>query len=95
LANENIDETEQSVPILNKYIRCPECGEQIEMVPVLGQMIEAIENHLETHRGYSQQKCYVPPKMPSIEEDLTVQVLQRAAEISGTLNRNSIWINTE
>ena len=34
----------------NKYITCPHCGEQILMVPALSDMIQAIEDHLSTHK---------------------------------------------
>ena len=64
------------------------------MVPVLDEMIKTIENHLETHNE-PQQNPMGAPKIPLIETDLTVQVLQRAAEISGALNKNSTWVNLE
>jgi hypothetical protein len=80
---------------LNKFIRCPDCGEQIIMVPNLGDMIEAIENHLATHGEPLKPDALGCPRAPKIEDDLTVQVLQRAAEISGALNRNSTWVNLE
>jgi DNA-directed RNA polymerase subunit RPC12/RpoP len=79
-----------------RYIRCPDCGEQIMMVPVLSQMIEAIENHLATHDAHVKPDLAIPqPKVPNIRDDLNVQVLQRAAEIGSALNKNPIWINTE
>jgi hypothetical protein len=82
-----------------RYIRCPDCGEEIIMVPVLGQMIEAIENHLATHKEHADyHKHDLPlshPKTPRIEEDLAEQVLQRAAEISDALGKNSTWVNRQ
>jgi hypothetical protein len=79
-----------------RYIRCPDCGEQIMMVPVLSQMIEAIENHISTHQvNIEKPKPDLEIKPPELREDLTVQVLQRAAEIGGALSRNPTWTNTE
>ena len=81
-----------------KYIRCPDCGEQILMVPVLSQMIESIENHISTHKDHADYPKHDPiehPKAPCIREDLTEQVLVRAAEIGGALSRNPTWLNTE
>ena len=83
-----------------RCIRCPDCGEEIMMVPVLAQMIEAIENHISTHKEHGEHslKSDLPfhrPKKPAIRENLTEQVLTRAAEISDALNRNQTWINQE
>jgi len=77
-----------------KYITCPHCGEQIHMVPVLSDMIQAIENHLETHKegSYPNLDPLQHPKTPRIrddpaEEDLAEQVLMRAAEIGNSLSK--------
>jgi hypothetical protein len=81
-----------------RYIRCPDCGEQILMVPVLAEMIESIENHISTHKDHCEYPKNDPiqhPKAPILREDLTEQVLMRAAEIGGQLGRNPTWINTE
>ncbi len=90
---------EENAPHLNRCIRCPDCGEQILMVPDLTQMIEAIENHIATHKDphsdYPRQDSLQHPQAPVLREDLTEQVLIRAAEIGGTLSRNQTWINTE
>jgi hypothetical protein len=32
------------------FIRCPECGEEILMIPTLKVMNEAIENHVRKHK---------------------------------------------
>ena len=91
----NIESEENSH---QKFIRCPDCGEQILMVPVLAEMIESIENHISTHKNhgeYPKQDPIQHPKAPCIREDLTEQVLMRAAEIGGTLSRNPTWISTE
>lgn len=82
-----------------RYITCPDCGEQIMMVPVLGQMIEAIENHISTHKPSPvNDATEIPmphPQAPNIEESLAEQVLTRAAEISDALGRNPTWINRQ
>ena len=93
-------EPQQSSPENVRCIRCPDCGEEIMMVPVLAQMIEAIENHISTHKEHGEQNLRhdLPlqhPKAPVIRENLTEQVLTRAAEISEALNRNQTWINQE
>jgi len=81
---------------LNRYIRCPECGEQIQMVPVLSQMIQNIETHLETHREQSKTDLTVPQiNELCIRDNLTEQVLQRAAENAEAPNKNSTWIKLE
>ena len=98
MTNEPNKESKPSVENV-RYITCPDCGEQIMMVPVLGQMIEAIENHISTHNtnpGNVSRDLPTPhPRAPSIEDDLTEQVLTRAAEISDALSRNPTWINRQ
>lgn len=85
----NDEKEENSNP--KKYISCPHCGEQILMMPSLSLMIEAIENHLSTHRGNGEYPKVDPiqhPKAPSsISEDLAEQVLIRAAEIGESLSK--------
>jgi len=89
---------EENCSTQKKYIVCPECGEQILMVPVLAQMIEAIENHLSTHKDhndYPEHDHLHHPKAPCINEGLEEQVLIRAAEIGEALSKNQTWVNTE
>jgi hypothetical protein len=91
-------ETEETSCKELKCIRCPDCGEEIVMVPVLAQMIEAIENHISTHKehpaGHLKNDLGMPnPNAPNIEENLAEQVLQRAAEISDALSKNTTWVN--
>jgi len=73
----------------NKYITCPHCGEQILMVPTLADMIQAIEDHLSTHKegNYPKHDPIQHPKPASISENLAEQVLMRAAEIGETLSK--------
>jgi hypothetical protein len=87
----NIERNEQSKESNNevinpqpakKFIRCPECGEEILMVPTLGEMIEVIENHVELHK--KRPKNDVPfnhIKTPTIRIDLTQQVLLQASDM--------------
>jgi hypothetical protein len=92
----NVGEESMSSP--NRYVICPDCGEQILMVPVLSQMIESIENHLSTHKYASDHENHGPiqhPKTPCTSEDLADQVLIRAAEIGGVLSRDQTWVNTK
>jgi len=92
-------EPEEASPQNLRYIRCPDCGEEIMMVPVLAQMIESIENHMTTHKEHKEHSKHdltIPhPKTPFIRENLTEQVLTRAAEISDALNKNQTWVNQE
>lgn len=81
-----------------KYIRCPECGEKIPMVPTLGEMIEEINHHVSTHRTQPKgDVAAVHLKAPTICMDLTKQVLQRAADImepdvTDARQKPSLWI---
>lgn len=86
----------------SRYIRCPDCGEEIMMAPVLSQMIEAIENHIATHKIPPEHDAHLDCELKihrlerhNIEDDLAGQVLQRAAEISDALGKNQTWINQE
>ena len=92
-------EPQESIPEKARCIRCPDCGEEIMMVPVLAQMIEAIENHIGSHKEHPdrlKRDLAIPhPGEPQIEENLAEQVLQRAAEISDALSKNSTWINQQ
>ena len=40
----------QDTPIKKGYIVCPECNQEILLVPTLRKMNEAIENHINKHR---------------------------------------------
>ena len=59
------------------------------MVPELSDMIQAIANHLSTHKEncYPKHDTMQHPNAPSISEDLAEQVLIRAAEIGDTLSK--------
>ena len=38
------------------FIKCPECGEEILIVPTLKKMNEAIENHVQLHKAENSIK---------------------------------------
>jgi hypothetical protein len=102
LVNMNADVSESGYSSVRnvKCIRCPDCGEEILMVPVLSEMIEAIENHISTHKEPRAQlnadlQLHHPVAPTPLRESLTEQVLTRAAELSDALNRNQSWINHE
>ena len=80
--------------ILNKFIRCPECGEEIMMVPTLTEMIGAIESHISNHREHPLgERTTGQIKAPCIRENLTEQVLIRAAELRDP--KDSTWIGLQ
>jgi hypothetical protein len=39
-----------------KVIRCPNCGEEIRMMHNLPELIDAIENHITTHRRHPRNE---------------------------------------
>jgi hypothetical protein len=92
-STENVSEQPQI-----KYIRCPECGEKIPMVPTLDEMIEAIDHHVSTHRKQPNADLTVPHlKSPTICMELTKQVLQRAsdmldADVTDSRQKPSLWL---
>ncbi len=59
------------------------------MVPVLSDMVQAIENHLSTHQEgrYPKPNLVQHPNAPSISEGLAEQVLVRAAELGDALSK--------
>ena len=80
-SNENTNEINNSDSEMKRFIRCPECGEPIQMVPVLADMITAIENHLTTHQEPSlNNSADFSLRETCIRDDLTGQVLRKAAE---------------
>ena len=62
------------------FIRCPECGEEILMIPTLRTMNEAIENHVKIHKDVLRAN---PPLKQitaiHIRIDLAQQVLEEAS----------------
>jgi DNA-directed RNA polymerase subunit RPC12/RpoP len=79
-----------------KCIRCPECGEEILMVPTLKKMIEAIENHVSTHKKQPSVEIDAPTLKPGlIRTDLTEQVLEQASETLEVSQKPPLWLQRE
>ena len=80
-SKERIKETKnQQSP--KKYIKCPECGEAILMVPTLGDMIASIENHIGSHKKHPHDDLTLTHlKKPVIQLDLAQQVLLQASDL--------------
>jgi len=80
---------------INKFIKCPECGELIQMVPALSDMIAAIEDHISIHKENAKSNISTSPiKAPCIRENLTEQVIIQAAMLRET-PKDSAWIKLE
>ncbi len=62
------------------FIKCPECGDEILMIPTLRQMNRAIENHVKVHK---EMLCNSPitkhQTAIQIRLDLAQQVLEQAS----------------
>jgi len=81
--------------IVYKFIRCPECGEQIQMVPALADMIAAIEDHISIHRENAKSSIVNSQvKTPCIRENLTEGISIQDATIRET-PKDSAWIKLE
>jgi hypothetical protein len=62
------------------FIKCPECGEEILMVPTLRKMNEAIENHVQIHKEQLKTTPLIEHHTAMhIRLDLAQQVLQLAS----------------
>ncbi len=60
------------------YIKCPECGEEILVVPALKKMNEAIENHVQQHKAQTAPNLLVKYTKPiCIRLALAQQILCR------------------
>jgi hypothetical protein len=63
------------------FIKCPECCEEILMVPTLRKMNEAIENHVRIHKELLKANPILEhQKAIHIRLVLAEQVLQQAAK---------------
>jgi hypothetical protein len=91
-SKENINITSnQELP--KKYIKCPECGEAILMVPTLGEMIASIENHIVSHKTHPHTDLKVPHlRAPAIQLDLAQQAILQASDITTPAQKPSIWL---
>jgi len=62
------------------FIKCPECCEEILLIPSLRAMNEAIENHVNTHKETLKSTPLVMhDKSINIRLDLAQQVLLQAS----------------
>jgi hypothetical protein len=89
--NENLKELYQKVVtqpnngyLKKGYIRCPECGEEILMLPALRKMSEAIENHVKIHKDQPTASPSLLQQQTAmhIRLDLAQQVLQQASSLN-------------
>jgi hypothetical protein len=63
------------------FIKCPECGEEILMIPTLRVMHEAIERHISKHKEVLRENPIREHQTAiSIRLSLTGQVLQYACK---------------
>jgi len=73
-----VEEPNQHLP-KKGFIKCPECGEEILMIPTLRAMNEAIENHVHIHREQLKtEPIEEHQKAIHIRLKLMSQVLQQA-----------------
>ena len=62
------------------FIKCPECSEEILMIPSLRAMNEAIENHVKVHKeSLKMNPLIMHSKSINIRLDLAQQVLLQAS----------------
>jgi hypothetical protein len=62
------------------FIKCPECGDEILMIPTLRQMNQAIENHVKVHKEMLSQRPLLKQQTAmQIRLDLAQQVLEQAS----------------
>ena len=63
------------------FIRCPECGEEILMIPTLRVMSDAIENHVQKHKEHLKDDPIKKHQTAIfIRLSLMTQVLQQACK---------------
>ena len=62
------------------FIKCPECGDEILMIPTLRQMNRAIENHVKVHKEMLSDRPIMKHQTAiQIRLDLAQQVLEQAS----------------
>ncbi len=63
------------------YIKCPQCGDRILMIPTLKAMNQAIECHVKIHKKHLKGKPFECQKnVIKIRLDLAKQVLNNASK---------------
>ncbi|MFB3888207.1 MAG: hypothetical protein ACE14S_01865 [Candidatus Bathyarchaeia archaeon] len=76
---EKVVEEANRDPIKKGLIKCPECGEEILMIPTLRVMHKAIENHVHIHKEQLKAEPIKEHQIAiHIRLDLMGQVLQQA-----------------
>jgi hypothetical protein len=64
------------------FIKCPQCGEEILMIPTLRVMNDAIENHVRKHKELLKDDPIKEHRIAiGIRLSLTGQVLQQACNL--------------
>ncbi len=62
------------------FIKCPDCGDEILMIPTLKTMNQAIENHIKIHKELLKNQPLQRQKTAiQIRLDLAQQVLKKAS----------------
>ena len=62
------------------FIKCPQCGDEILMIPTLKTMSQAIENHIRVHKELlKEQPLQRQQTAIQIRLDLAQQVLKQAS----------------
>jgi hypothetical protein len=91
----NVQVDNADVEHINKFIRCPECGEQIQMVPALADMIAIIEDHMSIHKDHSNTDLLSNNiDKPCINRKLTEPDMLQA-EITRDIPKDVSWIKIE
>ncbi len=63
------------------FIKCPDCGDEILMIPTLRQMNQAIENHVKVHKEILRDRPLLRQQTAmQIRLDLAQQVLKQASK---------------
>ena len=76
-----------------RCIRCPDCGARILMLPTLSKMVEAIENHVSSHRQETNHNvAFDQLGMPALRTNLTEQVILQASEMPDIGSKPPIWL---
>jgi hypothetical protein len=77
-----IEAPNKDCPPKRGFIKCPECGEEILMIPTLRVMSDAIENHVQWHKQNLMNDPIKAHKTAiMVRLDLLGQVLQQACQI--------------
>jgi hypothetical protein len=79
---QKVVETPNKNSLKRGFIECPQCGEEILMIPTLRVMNNAIENHVRKHKELLKDDPIKEHQMAiSIRLSLTGQVLQQACNL--------------